>query len=99
MKLNADKFPTVGNSTIIALGWILFITTSTHAARSDIGSPRVINGPMVGWVSPTEITVWARITGEYAFSLQYGTDPELSVSQQSNSILALQDVRGRTLAS
>lgn len=88
MKLSSEKFPTVGNSTIIALWWILFIATFTHAARNEIGSPRVINGPMVGWVSPTEITVWARITGEYAFSLQYGTDPELSVSQQSDSILA-----------
>lgn len=88
MKLNSDKIPTVADSTIIALWCILFLTTYAQAARSETGSPRVINGPMVGWVSPTEISVWARITGEYAFSLQYGTDSELSDSQQSDSILA-----------
>ena len=62
---------------LITFGGISTATAAAEDYRNEIGKPRVINGPMVGWVSPHEITIWARVTGDYDFSVQYDTDPDM----------------------
>lgn len=50
---------------------------ASAAGRNDEGYPRVMQGPMVGTVTPTEAHIWLRTTGEYAVSIEYGTEFEL----------------------
>ena len=79
----------------IHLLWVIFLVSNLSIGQTDdpepyrnpIGKPRVINGPMVGWVSPTEITIWARVTGDYAFSVQYDTDPDMTLPNESEQVL------------
>lgn len=72
--------------SLIVIG--VSVTSAAESYRNEIGKPRVINGPMVGWVSPTEITIWARVTGEYDFSVQYDTDPDMENPSESESVAA-----------
>ncbi len=51
--------------------------------RSEIGTPRVINGPMIGYVTPELITVWARVTGPYPFSVRFSEYPDMRAARET----------------
>lgn len=47
------------------------------------GYPRLMEGPMVGGVTPESITLWGRASGELDLEVEYGTDPGLAGSARS----------------
>lgn len=46
-------------------------------APSPNGTPRLMQGPLIGPVTPHEIPVWVRLNEEWWVSIEYGTDPAL----------------------
>ena len=63
--------------SLVILATLLLAVAAPAAERVDEGYPRLMQGPMVGAVTPTEALIWARTTGEYAVTIEYGTDLEL----------------------
>ncbi|MCC6145819.1 MAG: alkaline phosphatase D family protein [Candidatus Hydrogenedentes bacterium] len=61
---------------------------SAPAAPSETGNFRLLQGPMVGAVSPDGFQVWMRVTGPYACGVEYDTDPGFSQPQQSPTVEA-----------
>lgn len=53
------------------------------ADRDPDGYPRLMQGPMVGAVTPTSIAVWLRLSGPYEVAVEYGTDPQLRDARRS----------------
>lgn len=58
-----------------------------RAARSETGTPRVMEGPMVGVAAPDAVTVWVRLSGEYEAVL------EVSASRHFRNAVASAPVR------
>jgi alkaline phosphatase D len=56
------------------------------AEASSKGYPRLMQGPMVGAVSPTEARIWVRTSGAYTVAVQYDTDPELASPRETEPI-------------
>jgi len=55
---------------------------------NDIGEPRLINGPMIGVVTPSQVTIWGRVMGDFTFSVLYDTDPDMRSPTRSEVVLA-----------
>ncbi|MBD3870855.1 MAG: PhoD-like phosphatase N-terminal domain-containing protein, partial [Acidobacteria bacterium] len=67
----------------------IFLTSGTAtAARDDDGYPRLMQGPMVGAVTPTQVKIWARTTGEYSVSIEYATNFEMRSATTSEPVAA-----------
>jgi len=56
------------------------------AEASNTGYPRLMQGPMVGALGPTEVRIWVRTTGPYAVTVQYDTDPEFTAPRETEPI-------------
>lgn len=56
----------------------VFISVQTMLAQpsSELPDVEVMQGPMVGAVSSSTISIWVRINGEYDCKVAYDTDPE-----------------------
>ncbi len=53
--------------------------SATETARNESGgSPRLMQEPMIGPVSESEIVIWGRVSGPYPFAVEYGREPDLS---------------------
>ena len=63
-------------------------SVATAASRDDDGYPRLMQGPMVGAVSPTGVKIWARTTGEYSVSIQNATDFEINGARTTEAVVA-----------
>ena len=48
----------------------------------------MINGPMIGAVTPNEVTIWARVMGNFTFSVLYDTDPDMRAPKRSEVVRA-----------
>jgi alkaline phosphatase D len=60
----------------ILVCWLL-ASGAAAADRDDDGYPRLMQGPMVGAVSPNSAMIWLRTSGEYEISIQYATNFEM----------------------
>jgi alkaline phosphatase D len=58
------------------------------AGRDDDGYPRLMQGPMVGAVLPTEAKIWARTTGEYSVAIEYATNYEMCAAKTSEPVMS-----------
>ncbi|MGH7494763.1 MAG: alkaline phosphatase D family protein [bacterium] len=58
------------------------------SAQSESGSPRLMQGPMVGAVYENEINIWVRTSGAFPVSIEYGTDRDLHAVQETEPVLA-----------
>jgi hypothetical protein len=56
--------------------------------QTTIGYPRLMQGPMVWAVTPTEALIWVRTTGKYPLTIEYGTDPELTFFRSTGAVVA-----------
>ena len=72
----------------ILMACILMTFGASAAGRNDEGYPRVMQGPMVGTVTPTEVHIWLRTTGEYTVAIEYGTDFELRSASSTAPVVA-----------
>lgn len=56
---------------------------SVDAARSDIGYPRIMQGPMAGPPFPEALTVWVRVSGAFPVQLEVADNPDMTDSRMS----------------
>ncbi len=52
------------------------------------GYQRLMQGPMVGVVTDREVRIWARVSGEYPVTVEYGTTFDLATFQTTEPVLA-----------
>jgi alkaline phosphatase D len=55
------------------------------------GYPRLMEGPMIGGVTPDSITFWGRASGEFDVDVEYSTDPVFTEPQRSAPVRATAD--------
>ena len=55
------------------------------------GYPRLMEGPMIGGVTPDSITFWGRASGEFDVDVEYSTDPHFGAPMRSASVRATAD--------
>jgi len=67
---------------------LLLPTLVAGADRDDDGYPRLMQGPMVGAVTPTQAKIWARTTGPYSVSIEYATNFEMRSATTSGPVTA-----------
>jgi len=75
-------------SIILLLLCVAFASPTVAAGRNDEGYPRLMQGPMVGAVSPSEARIWARTTGEYSVAIQFATDWEMKSAKTTAAVVA-----------
>ena len=63
----------------------LLLPALAAADRDDDGYPRLMQGPMVGAVTPTQVKIWTRTTGPYAVSIEYAINFEMRSATTSES--------------
>jgi len=61
-------------------------STGAAAGRDEDGYPRLMQGPMVGAVSPTSAMIWLRTSGEYDISIQYATNFEMRSAATTDTV-------------
>ena len=69
-----------------ALVWLVGCALAAHAAPSQTGTARLMQGPMLGAVGPDFALVWVRASGEYAITARYGTDPALEEGPETEAV-------------
>ena len=84
--MNSRKIPP--RVVIAGLVVSLLLPALAAADRDDDGYPRLMQGPMVGAVTPTQVKIWARTTGEHAVSIEYATSFEMRSAKTSDSVTA-----------
>lgn len=80
MKLHLQLF-SIGACLAIA-------AASSFAAKVDGGYPRVMQGPMIGIMQPTEATIWSRLSGPYECVIEYSLTPDFSEANSSQPATA-----------
>ncbi|MBI1391056.1 MAG: hypothetical protein GC154_21730 [bacterium] len=60
----------------------------TFAARSETGSARLMQGPMIGAAGPREVSIWARAAGPFHCQVIYDQTPEMTNPKRSEEVLA-----------
>lgn len=68
---------------LLVCGWNV-----ADAARSETGTARLSQGPMVGTVSPTEALIWMRVGGEFPTRVRYKEAGASGPNRRSDSITA-----------
>jgi alkaline phosphatase D len=71
---------------LLALPGSSVLAQSAGAEASQEGYPRLMQGPMIGAVAANEISIWARTSGEYAVSIEYGTAPDLETFRHTEPV-------------
>jgi len=64
------------------------LAPGTLQAQSTHGSPRLMQGPMVGPAKPNQISAWVRTSGNYDCWIEYGTDPSLTNAETTEKLTA-----------
>ena len=81
-----------GNLTMISkrhfLGAAAVAVASPAFGQNPIGKRRIMNGPMIGAVTPTSITVWARASGPHPVQVQYDADPAFQSPRVTAAVMA-----------
>ncbi len=75
--------------TVFCLGVLIAVSAATAATPSHTGYPRLMQGPMVGAVEPTEVRIWVRTSGEFPVTIQYDTTPEFELYRETEPATVL----------
>lgn len=68
--------------------WLSGLVSATEGAEaSQIGYPRLMQGPMVGVVTPTEAKIWVRTSGEFPVTIQYDTKEDFSSALETKAVV------------
>jgi alkaline phosphatase D len=70
---------------------IFLILPAWAGDRSEIGSPRLMQGPMVGAVTDTTIPIWVRASGPFPCAIQYDTVWPFVDAQRTETIQATKE--------
>ncbi|MEQ8735803.1 MAG: alkaline phosphatase D family protein [Rhodospirillaceae bacterium] len=85
--------PHISKRTFLKYTGVTLVGSGLHtgkqaAAQSSTGKRRVMQGPMLGAVTPTSIMVWARVSDPLKVQVEYGDTPLLETSQISAAVTA-----------
>lgn len=70
---------------------LLPLSVRQALARSEIGYPRLMEGPMIGAVGPDSARLWMRASGRFPVKVYYGRSPELADARVTESVDASPD--------
>lgn len=73
--------------TLVLLCALLAAGTAA-AARSERGTPRALQGPMVGPVTPTTATIWVRASDAFPVVVEYGEAANFSDARKTAAVTA-----------
>jgi len=80
----------VRNVVIVAMAGVVFSGVEIWAAEaSQTGYPRLMQGPMVGAVGPTEAKIWVRTSGEFPVTIQYAESPDFAQYAETEPLTPL----------
>ena len=74
---------------IWTVAFAVYATAVTAAQPSHKGYPRLMQGPMVGAVSPTEVKIWIRTSGEFPVTIQYAENSDFAPYAETAPVTAL----------
>jgi alkaline phosphatase D len=72
---------------IIPICLLTLVSAADAAEPSHTGYPRLMQGPMVGVVAPTEVKIWVRTSGEFPVTIQYDTSPDFTNFRETEPII------------
>lgn len=67
------------------------LASAAPARPSARGQERVMQGPMMGAVTPTEATLWARLTGPCNLVILYGEQPDAASMREAAPVMASEE--------
>ena len=88
---NLRRHPILANSIVLAASFTILSTVALDGARSLTGSRRILQGPMVGAVSPDTITIWVRLNGPFSCSLEVDADRAFTDPMVSRGVASAGD--------
>ena len=74
-------------AVILPICLLGFVSATDAAEPSHTGYPRLMQGPMVGALAPTQVRIWVRTSGEFPVSIQYDTTPEFTSALETEPVL------------
>ena len=74
-------------AVILPFCLLAFVSATSAAEPSHTGYPRLMQGPMVGVVAPTEAKIWVRTSGEFPVTIQYDTNAEFSSALETEPVV------------
>lgn len=66
----------------------MLVTLSDAQGQSRHGTPRLMQGPLIGSVTPTSALIWTRASGSFPVLIEYATDKDMAGAQKSPAIEA-----------
>jgi alkaline phosphatase D len=67
------------------------VANNPERSEPNSGEPQLTAGPMIGAVTPSEITFWTRVSGEFPVQIQYGMDRLLADARLSDPVKATKE--------
>ena len=80
--------PTIGRRGFLGSALATALLRPFRAFGATPGYPRLMEGPMVGAVTPGSISFWGRASGEFDVVVEYSTDPAFAATRQSAPVRA-----------
>jgi alkaline phosphatase D len=77
-----------GIGTVLGLLAYLGLSADLASAQSDAGTPRVMQGPMLGPVDAGAASVWVRGNGPFAYRIEYSADRDFARSERTAPLTA-----------
>jgi len=72
---------------IIPISLLALVSATDAAEPSHTGYPRLMQGPMIGVVAPTEAKIWVRTSGEFAVTIQFDTSPDFTNFRETEPVI------------
>ena len=69
------------------------ISANGLTGKSETGYPRLMQGPMIGYVTETSISVWMRGSWEVELQVAYDTDPLFANPKMANGVRVSKDTQ------
>ncbi|WNO52416.1 alkaline phosphatase D family protein [Stakelama saccharophila] len=73
---------------LAGMGALAAAPLPVRARRSETGNPRLMQGPMVGAVTGSEILIWGRASGPYRVEIEYADNPDFANARRSAPVQA-----------
>jgi alkaline phosphatase D len=78
-------------STLLAFALLFPATSELAADANNLGSPRFMQGPMIGAVTPDGVTIWLRASDAFECQIQYSRDSLLKDAKITEPIVAFKE--------
>ena len=74
---------------LLPLSLVLGLTLGLASQPSQTGYPRLMQGPMVGVVTPDSAKIWVRTSGEFSVSIQYAANRDFNSYLETEVVTVL----------